>query len=808
MSLAPALAPLAAYPQFVVWRLEARPGSTKPTKVPYSPIHGGKASSTNPADWGNYEQALACQARTHADGIGFVFTERDPFFFLDIDGALQAGAWSMTAQELCARLGGAAVEVSQSGTGLHIIGSTSGPFDHRNKNTPLGLELYTKERFVALTGTHASGSVSAVMDAQLASVVSQFFTRDPGGVATEWTTEPRAGWAGPADDLELLDRIYRSDDRKQSAGAAFAGTTDIKFVDLFTANADVLGVKWPDPQQGRGFDYTNAEQSMANQLAFWTGGNCERIERIMRLSALCRSKWDTHHTYLQNTILRAVGLVTNNYVERGTAVPAPAPPPAEVNSSGEPVGRGGFLRRDGQLRHFAGCVYVVALNKILLPGGEIVDQGRFNVVRGGFEFVLSPDGRKTVTSAWTAFTESQTDEPPTADRICFRPELGAGGIVVDGGKRLANAYFPADTAETEGDPSPFINHIHKMLPEGRDAEILLTYMASVKQNPGMKAQWWPVVQGAEGNFKSYLLTIMEYAVGSHYAHLPNMKKMVEGTSNFNGWIERKLFLGLDEVYASNRREFFEGFKTTVTNRKLPIEGKGVEEVTGDNRANGMIVTNHKDGVPISGGSRRYAPFFAAQQTPADMLRDGMDATYIRNLDNWFKGVGAWEANGADYGLRVVNHWLARKPLAADIDPNQLCIRAPETTATASALVAGRGRIEQEVQEAIEEGRQGFSGDWVSGIYLDRLLKDTRHSLAFSKRREMMQSLGYDHHPALPDGRVNVPVAPDGGKPRLYVRLGSISHLNLTDPASVARAYSEAQLKTQGDRSAAGVAFNK
>lgn len=816
VQLAPALQPLAAYPQFVGWRIEQRDGEE--TKVLYSPHHGGRASHSNPADWGTYEQARAfVDGNPSMKNIGFVFSDKDPFFFLDIDKAWNGQSWSMVAQELCARLPGVAIEVSQSGTGLHLIGRGMPPANHKNKNPALKIELYTKTRFCALTGTNATGSADTVVPPDVfAGVCEQFFKRDiDANKSNDWTTTPDPEWSGPEDDGELIARAMRS--ASQSAANAFGDNgVNPTFSDLFTANVETIGARWPDPQQGRGFDYTNAEQSLANMLAFWTGRNCERIERIMRMSALARSKWDTHATYLENTILRAVGLVRNVYkqtVARETA-PVPPPPPLEAEELQDTgftprVGASPIMLAGAQIQHFQGCVYVLSLNKCLTPRGDLLDQARFNVEYGGHEFVVSLDGKRTTPSAWIAFTENHAYQPPKADRLCFRPEHGAGGIVIDSGKRLANAYIPAETEETDGDPSKFLDHMRKMLPHGEDLEQLLTYMASIKQNPGMKAQWWPVVQGAEGNFKSFLLTLMSYAVGSHYAHTPNMDKMIRGASNFNGWIERKLFLGLDEVFAANRREFFESFKTTVTNRSIPIEGKGIEEITGDNRANGMIVTNHQDGVPVMGKNRRYAAFFCAQQTPEDMERDGMTAAYIADLKDWMLGINAYAPLGVNYGLRVMNHYLAHKPLRADLDPNQLAVRPPVTTSTGAAVLAGRGRIEQEILEAIEEDRPGFAGGWVSSIFLDRLLDARKLSLAYSKRRDVMISLGYDYHPELgPTGRVYNPTPPDNGKPRLFCRIDGIHWLNLKGAGAVAKAYAEAQSRTASERSPAGQAFNK
>ena len=64
------------------------------------------------------------------------------------------------------------------------------------------------------------------------------------------------------------------------------------------------------------------------------------------------------------------------------------------------------------------------------------------------------------------------------------------------------------------------------------------------------------------------------------------------------------------------------------------------------------------------------------------------------------------------------------------------------------------------------------------------------------RRDLLRSLGYVPHPALPEGRCNVTVLPDGGKPRLYVKSDHLA-CNITDPPSVARAYQQAQGMASG-----------
>src|SRR5688500_1480510 len=74
-------------PQWVVWQLEDGPKG-RPTKVPYQAAAiRRKASSTDPATWSSFDDALAAyQANTtQLDGIGFVLTPEPGIVGIDID---------------------------------------------------------------------------------------------------------------------------------------------------------------------------------------------------------------------------------------------------------------------------------------------------------------------------------------------------------------------------------------------------------------------------------------------------------------------------------------------------------------------------------------------------------------------------------------------------------------------------------------------------------------------------------------------------------------------------------------------------
>lgn len=115
-----ALSALAVYPQFLLFKLVWDETKQKNNKIPISP-HTYQAYVKG-SDWQNTpghtvtaDTAIATAATLGDDyGVGFLFKNTDPFFFLDIDKCLNPDgkAWSPTALELIGKLPGAAVEVS------------------------------------------------------------------------------------------------------------------------------------------------------------------------------------------------------------------------------------------------------------------------------------------------------------------------------------------------------------------------------------------------------------------------------------------------------------------------------------------------------------------------------------------------------------------------------------------------------------------------------------------------------------------------------------------------------------------------
>ncbi len=778
-SLPNALAALKGFDQFVLWKAVAsKTRAGKFDKFPCN-IEGKISDAHDPQIWLDSETACAGAEMLGAEyGVGFVFTENDPFFFVDIDDAYDGIQWSQMANDLCARFAGAAIEVSHSGRGLHIFGQYSGDEpQHGCKNIPLSLEYYTSGRFVAMTGTGITGDASTVCDDQLVSVTKDYFPSATAELSSQdWTNTHREDSNPISDDAKLIEKALKSKSSMSVfdnvAGAAPRAT----FKDLWTGDVEALNASYPD--EVREYDASGADAALAQHLSFWTGGNCERIESLMRKSALVRRKWDYHKSYMNRTITGAVSR-SSSFYNVGAPIEL-----VDNSTVATPKIKEGYqlLSADQQMELFKDCVYVAEMNKIFTPNGATLKSEQFNAMYGGYNFMMDVEGDKTTKKAWEAFTESQCVAFPKADAFTFRPQSPTGSIIENNNWRYVNTYVPLDIEVIDGDITPFETHISKVLPDERDRTILLSYMAACIQYKGYKIQWAPLLQGVVGNGKTLFTRCVAYAIGERYTHMP---PALEISEKFNAWLFNTLFIGVEDIYVpSNKLEMIETLKPMITNKRLARRAMNTDQAMHDICCNFMFNSNHKDGIKDATKDRRYCVFFSAQQEKIDLIRDGMTGDYFSELYNWLDN---------NKGYAKVAHFLENYAIPDEFNPTMSCQTAPDTTSTAEAAKISMGSVEQEIMEAIEESRTGFAGGWVSSFALDKLIDNLRKSnqIPRNRRRELMKSIGYDYHPGLKGGRVNNVIMIDNGKPRLYIKSGHI-HANLTGGAEIARYYSAAQ----------------
>ena len=323
----PPIAPetLRAVPQWVCWRFEER--DSKQTKVPVNHATGLRASATNPADWTSLEAALdAAHARSDIDGVGFVFTEGDPFCGIDLDDCIdERGVVAAEAQAIIDEFG-SYTEISPSGRGVKIFIRGRKPGGARSRSTQVEgfkeIEIYDRGRYFTVTGQHLAGTPTEVEDGQeaLDRLCARLWPRKQ---ASSSTRPVAAVFEG--DDEALLEKA-----RAAKNGEQFSRLWD------------------GDPSQ-HADDDSAADLALCNRLAFWTCRDADRMDRLFRRSGLFRDKWDERRgdsTYGRMTIERAIADCTDTYTpavvrERMRSTPnglaqSCAGPSASTRASGTP----------------------------------------------------------------------------------------------------------------------------------------------------------------------------------------------------------------------------------------------------------------------------------------------------------------------------------------------------------------------------------------------------------------------------------------------------------------------------------------
>lgn len=381
-----------------------------------------------------------------------------------------------------------------------------------------------------------------------------------------------------------------------------------------------------------------------------------------------------------------------------TADSVPAMPQTQINTDNF-----GEILNEYQCKEwFKDCYFVERMGEMFSPTGRFMGATQFNGRYGGKLFIITPDGKVT-DEAWKAALRSTCWTVPKVDHVRFLPDKATFSVITDGlGRKGLNTYMPAIIDSRAGDVTPWLDWFNRILPDRNDQRILFEYMAHCVKFPGFKIPWSPMLQSTEGIGKTVFREVLAHALGDMYVYSPKAPELVKSGSTFNAWMRSKLMIMVDEIKIDERRELIEILKPMITDSRVEIQSKGVDQDMEDNVANWMFFSNYKDAIPIGQNGRRYSIFYSALQSKADLQAAGMDDAYFNHLWSWLREGG---------GLQAVTHWLLNYP----IERGKLPVRAPETSSHAEALQISRSPMELVIAESVGDDLPGFRGGYVSTL---------------------------------------------------------------------------------------------
>ncbi len=274
--------------QWVLWRYDSVPdkkGGTKWSKVPYTPW-GQRASCNNPSTWMPFEQVYQAYRQGGFDGCSLALAPGDGLVGIDLDKCINDASLTPDAEQIVNSFATTYVEYSPSGKGIRAFCyGVPGRTGKGGEGNWIEVYDHTSPRFLTVTGHtffERSNQIDGVQDA-LDFIHEKFmFDKEPEQPA-------RSPQPVDLDDRELLDKA-----RDASNGDKFRRLYD------HGDTSDYSG------------DHSSADMALCKMLAFWTGCDYNRMDRLFRASGLYRKKWD-RADYREGTLSKAISQCSEMY---------------------------------------------------------------------------------------------------------------------------------------------------------------------------------------------------------------------------------------------------------------------------------------------------------------------------------------------------------------------------------------------------------------------------------------------------------------------------------------------------------------
>jgi primase-polymerase (primpol)-like protein len=641
------LSGMKALSQFVVWKLEQYPDEPKPRKVPYDPKTIQRADTTNPATWASFELASCIAATNPEFKIGFVFTLNDPYVFIDLDGCRDpiSGEYTEEVTHIVTRLfPGAAAEISQSGSGLHLImRGDKTQFGNRRNRWGGRFEFYQNNRFIAIASVDAwNGDVNTDHTAALQTFLP-IRQIDHSNQEIETIRDER--WFGPEDDLELLSRIEASDDKISSERFAelneaiqrdpsnFVAKAQldilsrrVPFAALWHGNALVLRQFYPSTS-GKTFDHSAADLALMNKLAFWTGRDHERMIRLFNMSELGkRDKW-RNRPYYRNRTASTSNLACRD-VYRGTSSERREKQRQENERIGEQMEfdtTSKLLSVDEMVESFyfitlTGASGSVANAKNLSVISVSVARNEYAPSKSTITYVDNRNGQTKqkimpTFELWLPHEKRKRADAvtwnPNGNMICEPPEKpGVSAFNIWRGlikPKFADHFFNDDPLR-ERWLSAWREHLAYLVPIESERELFEQWLAHILQRPGEKVETgWCFIATNTGIGRNWLGSVLSRVLRGYVLNNAVLDNVLEGA--YNGRMSRKLIMIVDEARAgmrgANTWALSEKLKTMVNPDFREINEKHGLQWVEHNVLRWLVFSNNWDALPIEQNDRRW-----------------------------------------------------------------------------------------------------------------------------------------------------------------------------------------------------------
>lgn len=271
---------------------------------------------------------------------------------------------------------------------------------------------------------------------------------------------------------------------------------------------------------------------------------------------------------------------------------------------------------------------------------------------------------------------------------------GSSMLVSREGLVYGNRWRDQRPTPVPGDPSPWLRHLERMIPDADERSHFLSILAHKVQYPGIKINHAILIGGNHGSGKDTLMAPFFWAIGGVTKSNCSLVKNDELTSQWGYALECEVMeiAELRQSQAQDRRAIENTLKPLIAAppELLPVNRKGLHPYLALNRILVVAFTNERGAISLPSEDRRWFVLWC----DADRLPEA-DAT---SLWTWYT---------RQDGFAIVAHYLA------SLDVSAWCPTAPPPMTEAKSILIDAAMSPAEaVLVAAIKGRTGPFRDGV------------------------------------------------------------------------------------------------
>lgn len=261
-------------------------------------------------------------------------------------------------------------------------------------------------------------------------------------------------------------------------------------------------------------------------------------------------------------------------------------------------------------------------------------------------------------------------------------------------------------------------HLKHLLDDPNQQRMFLDWMSWIVQNPGRHVNYAVLLQGVEGDGKSFFGEMLRAVMGVSNVAMSNGNTIIK--SDFTSWAYGQCVCCIEEVRLVNTKgvdkwDAINKIKPFISNNVIEIHPKGKDAFNVINTTSYLLFSNFRDALPLDENSRRYLVLFSRWQhkKAIEAFKREHPNYYVRLYETLSESAGA------------LRQWLLDHQPSDDFNPLG---DAPDTAARTTMIRKSKPEFIQVLDDIIAE---------------DQTLEASEHLLDTTGLSDVMVAAGVD-----------------------------------------------------------------